>query len=86
MCCSVLSFEYLCFVHVLSFFFLFECVHVIFVLLNIKKQKTKKKQAKERLLTLTFLKYSKIDDILILALLYFGGPFYAGPKRRKAIF
>ena len=44
------------------------------------------KQAKEGLLTLTFGKYSKIDDILILALLYFGGPFYAGPKRRKAIF
>ena len=44
------------------------------------------KQAKEGLLTLTFGKYSKIDDILILALLYFGGPFYAGPKRRKAVF
>ena len=44
-------------------------------------------QNKQRkLLTLTFGKYSKIDDILILALLYFGGPFYAGPKRRKAVF
>ena len=41
---------------------------------------------KSLLLTLTFDKYSKIDDILILALLYFGGPFYAGPKRRKAVF
>ena len=36
-CCSVLSFSCLCFVHVLKFFFLFECVHAIIVFLNIKK-------------------------------------------------
>ena len=42
MCSFVLSFVCFCFVHVLTFFFSLECVHVIFVLMIIKKKLKKR--------------------------------------------
>ena len=57
MCCYVLSFECLFFVPVLRFFFLLECVNVIFVLLNKNRIKKIKKITK-----FSFLE--EVEDII----------------------